>query len=93
MTELQDCCELVIAAGLSTGHADTHKDLIAEVLLDVAGLKSDLKQSDYELNNMVTVGGELQDAINKLEELNKTLVRDLDECQRAHDKLAGISNE
>jgi len=32
MSELEKCCGLVIAAGLATGHADTHIDLMEEVL-------------------------------------------------------------
>ena len=32
MSELEKCCGLVIAAGLATGHADTHINLMEEVL-------------------------------------------------------------
>ena len=32
MSELEKCCGLVIAAGLATGHADTHIELMEEVL-------------------------------------------------------------
>ena len=32
MSELENCCGLVIAAGLATGHADTHIELMEEVL-------------------------------------------------------------
>ena len=32
MSELEKCCGLVIAAGLATGHADTHIELLEEVL-------------------------------------------------------------
>ena len=40
---LEQCCALVIAAGLATGHADTVVDLMREVLAQVDELRDELK--------------------------------------------------
>ena len=37
--ELEVCVEMVLRAGLATGHADTHEDLMAEVLSQIAEIR------------------------------------------------------
>lgn len=32
VNELEECCQMVISAGLSTGHAESHIELMTEVL-------------------------------------------------------------
>ena len=65
---------------------DHQQERIAELNKDVLAWSKRVAKLDHE--NDALVG-----KCTALEELNKNLVYKLDECQRAHDKLAGISNE
>lgn len=37
--ELEECCELVVAMGLSTGHGESHVELMKEVLTQFRKLR------------------------------------------------------
>lgn len=70
-------------------------DRIAELEKSFASLEQQIKREDLRdwmtaKNNLIE---ELHKQLETAKTINKTLVRDLDECQRANDKLAGISNE
>ena len=51
--DLERCVRMVLAAGLSTGHADTHADLIDEVLDQYRELSDKLRKCENDLLDRV----------------------------------------
>ncbi len=48
LNELEQCCELVIKGGFSTGHAENHVDLVKEVMWQVRELQERLRAAEEQ---------------------------------------------
>jgi len=73
--DLESACKLVIAASLSTGHAQTMTELVSEVLRDVAEMR-DTISNQASLLKMQAAGEDKEYLRQRIAELEGLLTKD-----------------